>query len=199
MSDKNANKTTSQSSIPTSPKVSAPSSGGTSAPGIVFDYCPTEFPKPAVENVAPKSEERAPVPAAPAPAPAPAPAVAEAPAAERAPAPASPPPAVEAPRFKQEQAKQEQAPEPGGDAAAADAAQLGFHMLGLAQANFNANFEFARQIAAARGLAEILELQTAYFQRQFATMTAQTEEMTEFTRKFTSLDAFSGFRPHWIK
>jgi phasin family protein len=229
MADNGVNKKPSQSKASSNPKISAPSSmGGTSAPGIVFDYCPTEF---AGQDAQPEMEKPASgafaetAPAEPAgqavgPEPAAGQAVGPAPAAE----PETPPPAAAADEAKLEQPASKAAEgEPGPDSqtsaeapqqatggfasqtmsppfpsrlefTSATAAELSLRMLDMAQANFNASFEFARQAANAKDLSQLIELQTTYLQQQFAAVTAQTEEMAEFARKFSSLSVLKDFQ-----
>lgn len=219
MSDKSSNKKTSQSKAPNNPKASTPSSGGASAPGIVFDYCPTEFsetgtsePKaPATE--APEAKPAQPVRIETAPAaeaPAPRPAIAEAPSPKQDHAAPATPAIAPTPGLT---SKPSPTPSPSPSPAPAQAprqdvnpqfvatttAELSLRMIEIAQANFNASFEFARHVAGAKDLAEVLELQTSYFQQQFAAMTAQTEEMAEFARKFSSLRLLGDLQSPWAK
>jgi phasin family protein len=207
MAENGVNKKTSPSKAPSKPSASAPSSGGATAPGIVFDYCPTDFggPEEDAQHGASRSgaEPKIPAPTAPAqlktpPAQtssAPAPSTpAPAPAVEAA-KPQSPKPELKEPKMEKPTQKTLASEFPfasamfgsGSDFAGLTASCLSVRMLDAAQANFNASFEFAKRVAAAKDLGEVLQLQTAYLQQQFASVTAQTEEMAEFAQKFSAL------------
>jgi phasin family protein len=217
MSDKSTIKKTLQSKAPSEPKASTPSSGGASAPGVSFDFCPTEFPENAPPGAA-ADESVAPAPDSGSAGTETATAgdkAAESPAATPPRESRPPSPAVETsapkkePLLKMERAEETKAKSaatesaalpppvgPGSDFMAETTAQLSLRIFDMAQTNLNASFEFARQVAAARNLAEILELQTAYLQKQFAAARAQTEELAEFARKLSSIQTPGASRPH---
>lgn len=198
-------KQTSPSKTSARPSVSAPSSmGGTSAPRIVFDYCPTSFGEerpaapepsqpspPATDGAPPDSVEPEHAPSHPSQA---SPVVAEAGADEPATDTDSPHDPTEnagAPMDAGAPMTPDSPCEPTKDAARPLAATFSLPLLDIAQAGVNANLGVILQLAAARALAEVLQLQTALLHQQFAAVTAQTEEIVEFTRKFIAPPALS--------
>jgi hypothetical protein len=61
------------------------------------------------------------------------------------------------------------------DAAGQGAAALNRKIIEIAQRNLNSGFDLARSLAGAKNLAEIVELQAAYWQKQMDALTAQAE------------------------
>ena len=51
------------------------------------------------------------------------------------------------------------------------------------QRNLNSGFDLAKSLAGAKNLAEIVELQTAYWQKQIDALTAQAEEVRALATK----------------
>jgi phasin family protein len=56
----------------------------------------------------------------------------------------------------------------------------------IAQRNINSGFDLAKSLAGARNLAEIIELQAAYWRKQFDTLGAQAEEVRSLTTQVTA-------------
>lgn len=63
------------------------------------------------------------------------------------------------------------------DAAGQGAVALNRKIMEIAQRNLNSGFELAKQLAGAKNLAEIVELQSAYWQKQVEALTSQAEEV----------------------
>jgi phasin family protein len=214
MAENGVDKNLFPSKVPSKPSASAPSSGGTSAPGIVFDYCPTNFGGPDEDTPSHSSASHldanrhsGATPELPAPA-----TPSQPQTQERAPSAHTPPPVVKAakPEVKTPEPEKPKMEKPtqktpafefpfasalfgsGSEFAGLTASRLSVRMLNAAQTNFNDSFEFAKRVAAAKDLGEVLQLQTAYLQQQFASVTAQTEEMAEFAQKFSTLKGLSG-------
>jgi Phasin protein len=70
-----------------------------------------------------------------------------------------------------------QALEKSFDAAGQGAAALRRNIIDITHRNLNLGFELAKSLAAARNLYEIVELQTAYWRKQFDAVTTQADEM----------------------
>ena len=69
------------------------------------------------------------------------------------------------------------------DAAGQGAAALNRKIIEIAQRNLNSGFDLAKSLAGAKNLAEIVELQTAYWQKQLDALTAQAEEVRALATK----------------
>ena len=63
------------------------------------------------------------------------------------------------------------------DAAGWGAAAFNHKIIDIAQRNLNSGFDLANSLAGAKNLAEIVELQAAYWRKQFSALTAQFEEV----------------------
>jgi phasin len=63
------------------------------------------------------------------------------------------------------------------DAAGQGAAAFNRKIVDIAQRNLNSDFDLAKSLAGAKNLADIVELQAAYWRKQFAVLTAQAEEV----------------------
>lgn len=63
------------------------------------------------------------------------------------------------------------------DAASKATAALNRKIIEIAQRNVNSGFDLAKSLASARDLAEIVQLQGAYWRKQFETLLAQAEEL----------------------
>ena len=50
----------------------------------------------------------------------------------------------------------------------------------------NSGFDLAKSLAGAKNLAEIVQLQAAYWQKQFSALTAQAEEVRALSTKVTA-------------
>jgi phasin len=69
------------------------------------------------------------------------------------------------------------------DAVGQGAAALNRKIIEIAQRNLNSGFDLAKSLAGAKNLAEIVELQTAYWQKQIDALTAQAEEVRALATK----------------
>jgi phasin len=72
------------------------------------------------------------------------------------------------------------------DAAGQGAVALNRKVIDIAQRNINSGFDLAKSLAGAKNLAEALELQAAYWRRQFGVLTAQAEEVRALSTKVTA-------------
>ena len=70
-----------------------------------------------------------------------------------------------------------QALERSFDVAGQSAAALRRNMIGIAQRNLDLGFDLAKSLAGARNISEIVELQTAYWRKQFDVITTQPDEV----------------------
>ena len=71
-------------------------------------------------------------------------------------------------------------------AAGKGAAALNRKVIDIAQGNINSGFDLAKSLAGARSLAEIMELQAAYWRKQFDTLGAQAEEVRSLSNQVTA-------------
>ena len=69
------------------------------------------------------------------------------------------------------------------DAAGWGAAAFNHKIIDIAQRNLNSGFDLANSLAGAKNLAEIVELQAAYWRKQFSALTAQAEEVRALSTK----------------
>jgi phasin len=65
------------------------------------------------------------------------------------------------------------------DAAGQGAAEFNRKIIDIAQRNLNSSFDLAKSLAGAKSLADMVELQAAYWRKQIGTLTAQAEEVRE--------------------
>ena len=72
------------------------------------------------------------------------------------------------------------------DAVGQGATALNRKVMDIAQRNINSGFDLAKSLAGARNLAEIVELQAAYWRKQFDTLGAQAEEVRSLTTQVTA-------------
>jgi phasin len=72
------------------------------------------------------------------------------------------------------------------DAAGQGALAFNRKVIDIAQRNLLSVFDLAKSVAGAKTLAEIVELQTAYWQNQFNALTAQAEEVRALSTKVTA-------------
>lgn len=63
------------------------------------------------------------------------------------------------------------------DAASRATAALNRKIIDIAQCNVNSGFDLAKSLASAKNLAEIVELQGAFWRQQFETLLSQAEEV----------------------
>ena len=71
-------------------------------------------------------------------------------------------------------------------AAGQGAVALNRKAIDIARRNINTGFGLAERLAGAKNLAEAMELQTAYWRKQFGDLTVQAEEMRTLTTKVTA-------------
>ncbi len=69
------------------------------------------------------------------------------------------------------------------DAAGQGAAAFNRKIIDIAQRNVNSVFDLAKSLAGAKKLTDIVELQAAYWRKQFDTLTAQAEEVRTLSTK----------------
>jgi phasin len=74
-----------------------------------------------------------------------------------------------------------QAVERSYDAAGQAATALNRKIIDIAQRNVNSGFDLAKSLASAKNLAEIVELQGAYWRRQIEALMEQAEEVRELS------------------
>ena len=72
------------------------------------------------------------------------------------------------------------------DAAGQGAVAFNRKFIDLARRNLNSSFDLAKSLAGARTLADTVELQTAFWRGQFATLSAQAEEVRALSTKVTT-------------
>jgi phasin len=81
------------------------------------------------------------------------------------------------------------------DAAGQGAAAFNRKFIDIAQRNVNSVFDLAKSLASAKDLSEVVELQTAYWQKQFSALTAQAEEVRALSTNVTA-DAGEPLKAH---
>ena len=69
------------------------------------------------------------------------------------------------------------------DAAGWGAAAFNRKIIDIARWNLNSGFDLANSLAGAKNLAEIVELQAAYWRKQFSALTARAEEVRALSTK----------------
>ena len=74
------------------------------------------------------------------------------------------------------------------DAAGQGAAAFNRKIVNLARRNVDASFDLATSLAGARNLADIVELQAAFWRKQFGALTAQAEEVRVLSTKVTAAE-----------
>jgi phasin len=72
------------------------------------------------------------------------------------------------------------------DQAGQGAAALNRKVIDITQTNLNTGFDLAKDLAGAKNIAEIMELQASFARKQFETLTGQAEEIRELTTKFAT-------------
>jgi phasin len=72
------------------------------------------------------------------------------------------------------------------DAAGQGAAAFNRKIVDIARRNVDASFDLASSLAGARNLTDIVELQSAFWRKQFAVLTAQAEEVHALSAKVTA-------------
>ena len=72
------------------------------------------------------------------------------------------------------------------DAAGQGAAAFNRKIIDLARRNVDASFDLATSLAGAKSLADLVELQAAFWRKQFGVLTAQAEEVRALSTKVTA-------------
>ena len=72
------------------------------------------------------------------------------------------------------------------DAAGQGAAAFNRKIVDIARRNVDASFDLAKSLAGAKNLANIVELQAAFWRKQFGVLTAQAEEVRAVSTKVTA-------------
>ena len=72
------------------------------------------------------------------------------------------------------------------DAAGQGAAAFNRKIVDLARRNVDASFDLATSLAGAKSLADLVELQAAFWRKQFGVLTAQAEEVRALSTKVTA-------------
>jgi phasin len=72
------------------------------------------------------------------------------------------------------------------DAAGQGAAAFNRKIVDIARRNVEASFELATSLAGAKSLADMVELQSAFWRKQFGVLTAQAEEVRALSTKVTA-------------
>ena len=72
------------------------------------------------------------------------------------------------------------------DAAGRGATAFNRKIIDIAQRNVNSVFDLAKSLAGAKKLTDIVELQAAYWRKQFDALTAQAEEVRTLSTKMTA-------------
>jgi len=81
------------------------------------------------------------------------------------------------------------------DAAGRGAAAFNRKIVDIAQRNLSSGFDLAKSLAGAKTLTDMVEVQAAFWRKQFGTMTAQAEEVRELSTKMTA-DAAEAIKTH---
>ena len=72
------------------------------------------------------------------------------------------------------------------DQAGQGAAAINRKVIDITQTNLNTGFDLAKNLAGAKNVAEIMELQGAFVRRQFEVLTAQAEEIRSLSTQIAS-------------
>jgi phasin len=81
------------------------------------------------------------------------------------------------------------------DAVGQGAVALNRKIIDIAQRNLNSGFDLAKSLAGAKDLAQVLELQGAYWRKQFGTLAAQAEEVRALATKVAT-DSVEPIKAH---
>jgi phasin len=84
------------------------------------------------------------------------------------------------------------------DAAGQGAAAFNRKIVDLARRNLDASFDLATSLAGAKDLADMVELQAAFWRKQFGVLTAQAEEIRALSAKVTT-DAAEPIKSHMAR
>jgi phasin len=83
-------------------------------------------------------------------------------------------------------------------AAGQGAAAFNRKIIDIARRNLDSSFDLAKSLASAKSLADMVELQTAYWRKHFSTLTAQAEEVRELSSKVTE-DTTEAVKAHMAR
>ena len=72
------------------------------------------------------------------------------------------------------------------EAAGQGAAAFNRKIVNIARRNVDVSFDLAKSLASAKNLADIVELQAAFWRKQFGVLTAQAEEVRAISTKVTT-------------
>ena len=72
------------------------------------------------------------------------------------------------------------------DAMGQGATALNRKVMDIAQCNINSGFDLAKSLAGAKNLAEVIELQAAYWRKQFDAIATQAEEVRSLSMQVTA-------------
>jgi phasin len=81
------------------------------------------------------------------------------------------------------------------EAAGQGAAVFNRKIIDIARRNVDASFDLATSLAGAKNLTDIVQLQAAFWRKQFDTLTAQAEEVRALSKK-TAADAAETIKSH---
>ncbi len=84
------------------------------------------------------------------------------------------------------------------DQAGQGAAALNRKVIDNAQANLNTGFDLAKEMAGAKNIAEIMELQSSFVRKQFEVLSAQAEGIRELSTKVAT-DTANPIKDHVSK
>ena len=84
------------------------------------------------------------------------------------------------------------------DAAGQGAAAFNRKFIDIAKRNVASGFDLAKSLAGAKSLADMVELQAAYWRKQIGTLTAQAEEVRELSTKVTA-DTAEAIKAHMAR
>jgi phasin len=84
------------------------------------------------------------------------------------------------------------------DAAGQSAAAFNRKIVDVARRNVDANFDLATSLAGAKNLADVVELQSAFWRKQFGVLTSQAEEVCALSAKVTA-DAAEPMKPQMAR
>ena len=68
----------------------------------------------------------------------------------------------------------------------ASASGLAYGIVDISRRNVEANFDLATSLTGAKNLADIVEVQSAFWRKQFGVLTAQAEEVRVLSTKVTA-------------
>jgi phasin len=84
------------------------------------------------------------------------------------------------------------------DAAGREATAFNRKIIDIARRNVDATFDLATSLAGAKNLADMMELQAAFWRKQFGVLTAQAEEVRALSAKVTA-DAPEPIKPQMAR